>query len=209
MSTQHPEPLDYAMAKPSRPFQAWEPWGITLAAILAVCVGVVVYEWFRGTGRTRAPSQRLLSMSNPKSIGQACLLYSNDFHYQRPPDQAAMVIKEDIGAECFVHYRSNTVVPIPVRNSRDVAAEAAWVRAYSDYEYLGGGLDIRMIPEDLIVAYERHLSPADAADGRVALFGDGHVEWLMKKDFDAQLARTQSRLTAMRMGSMWLRVGRW
>jgi prepilin-type processing-associated H-X9-DG protein len=209
------EPLDYAVTrKRSGP----PVWGIALLALAFGCVGVLLLgneQYFPFLAYVR-PSRvrccgnnRLRSAVNLKSIFQACLLYSNDYHYQMPPDQAAMVLTQDIGPDCFLNLRSDTVIPTSVGNARDIAAEAAWVQACSDYEYLGGGLDIRKIPADLIVAYERHLTPTDATYGRNALFGDGHVDWLTQKEFDAQRARTQSRLTAMRMGSMWLRVGRW
>ena len=209
------EPLDYAVTRKRSGFPEW--W-IVLVALGLGCVGLLLFgneRYFPFLAYVR-PSRvrceipiRVRSAVNLKSIFQTCLLYSNDYHYQMPPDQAAMVLTQDIGPESFLSFRTSNVLPTGVSNARDIAAEAAWVQACSDYEYLGGGLDIRKIPADLIVAYERHLTPTDATYGRNALFGDGHVDWLTQKEFDAQRARTQSRLTAMRMGSMWLRVGRW
>jgi prepilin-type processing-associated H-X9-DG protein len=203
MSTQHPEPLDYAAVKPRGLVR---PWVIGLVTILSLGAAWFVYPGNRDSKFTGC-SNLVNSACRLKSIGQGCQLYSFDNYHQMPPDLAALVLTQDMYPEDFVDRQTNTAIPSGLRESKDLRAQAAWVQAYGDYEYLGGGLDFRMVPADLVVAYERHLSPADAAEGRNTLFGDGHVKWLTKKKFDAQLDWTKSQLTAMRMGSLWLRVG--
>ena len=160
-------PLDYQPPSPKKPLR-FLPVGLAILLALFVLNAVLIPSG----KRSRETSNRVVSASNLRQIGQAILMYSNENHGAYPPDLSTLLVTEDITADVFVSPLSS-----------DTRAEGPTTRAVVDqlskpghctYRYLGCGCNSKTVPDAAIVAYE---PPTDVNPGGNVLFGDGHVEW--------------------------------
>jgi prepilin-type processing-associated H-X9-DG protein len=115
---------------------------------------------------------RVKSASNLRQIGQAILLYTQDFNGQYPDSFGAILLNEDITSSVFVSpSRSETPANGPTTQAvADQLADSTHV----SYVYLGRGFTTKTVKPDDIIAYEL---PAQPNGGANILFGDGHVEF--------------------------------
>ncbi len=117
-------------------------------------------------------SPRVKSMSNLRQIGQAILLYTQDFNGQYPDSFGTILLNEDITSPVFVSpSRSETPASGPTTQA---AADQLADSAHVSYVYLGRGFTTMTVRPDDIIAYEL---PAQPNGGANILFGDGHVEF--------------------------------
>ena len=132
-------------------------------------------------------SYRVKSQSNLRQIGQACLLYTNDYSGQYPDSFETMILTEDIGGEVFISpYTSSTPANGPT--TRDIAAQLS-TGGHLDYVYLGKGLTSQTARPNTIVAYE---AKPDGNGGTNVLFGDGTVLWVPNSFFVALTAKASA-----------------
>ncbi len=145
-------------------------WMGGILAVLAMGAASLFLLPSRNTEPNTDP--RVKSMSNLRQIGQAILLYTQDFKGQYPESFGTILLNEDITSAVFVS---------PTRS--ETAASGATTQAVADqlsdashvsYVYLGRGLTASTVKPEDVVAYE--LPDAPRGGGNV-LFGDGHVEY--------------------------------
>jgi prepilin-type processing-associated H-X9-DG protein len=110
-------------------------------------------------------------MSNLRQIGLACIMYSTENAGKLPDDIGQLVTKENLKANVFVSPGHH--VPAGL----DPKATADWVKDNSDYEYVGGGKDMKQMGPDKILAHEK-MEIAASEHGMNILYGDGHVEFV-------------------------------
>jgi prepilin-type processing-associated H-X9-DG protein len=167
MPADAPDWLDY---RPPTPISRRE-------ILVRVAVGIVaalLLAWILVPhSRSRPLSNRVKCASNMKQIGQAFLFYSNENRNLYPPDLATALATQDLVPEVFVCPMSNSE-RATTRFTFDVTARAA---KNLDYVYTGEGLKNNVRAEEPIL-FER-LFDHDHEGGN-ALFGDGHVEFIMK-----------------------------
>ena len=118
------------------------------------------------------PPPRVKSMSNLRQIGQAILLYSNDYNGQYPDSFRSAFMDVEMGSEVFVSpLRSET----PAQGTtKQAVADQLSDPIHVSYVYLGRGFTTATVKPEDIVAYEL---PAQPNSGANVLFGDGHVEY--------------------------------
>lgn len=160
-------PLTYESRQPRR---RW-PWllplcvGFAFAALFLVC-------WSNMVLSAHDTNPREKSESNLRQIGQAILMYNNDFKGAYPDALPTLVMTEDIGAEAFVSPLSNdTLATGPT--TRAIAANLL-AGGHCSYVYLGRGWNQKSVPANAVVAYEKRAPPTSGAN---VLFGDGRVEY--------------------------------
>lgn len=129
--------------------------------------------------RARETANRVKSASNLRQIGMACMLYANEHDHKYPPDMGTLLKTEDITIDVFLSPRTSTSIPASVK-SGDVDAMTKWVDASGDFKYLGAGLSDSAAPE-VVLAHER--LDRKLADGINVLFADGHVEFILLKEW--------------------------
>ena len=61
--------------------------------------------------KVREAANRMICGSNMRQIGQACFLYANENKGKYPPDQAAMILTQDIVWQVFTCPDTNTTMP--------------------------------------------------------------------------------------------------
>jgi prepilin-type processing-associated H-X9-DG protein len=137
--------------------------------------------------RPRETANRVECASNLRQIGQAIALYAQDHGGQYPPSLAVLLRQGQLSAEAMVCPSSND----ERASAADTAGAADEVSAAEkseaghehclSYVYVGRGLTVATASATAIVAYEPLGNHAGA--GTNVLFGDGHVEWVVKQDW--------------------------
>jgi prepilin-type processing-associated H-X9-DG protein len=169
-----PQPLDYAnpLKVPMRR-NHWVLWLILIVLLLLLLASLLLSTLNPSYSHTAG---RVRSASNLRQIGQAILLYTNDFNGDYPDSFATILMDEDVTSGVFVSPERNETPAIgPTTQSMAVQLIPG---PHLSYVYLGRGLSIKTVTPDTIVAYELVVP-----DGTNVLFGDGHVEF-----FDAKTA---------------------
>ncbi len=163
--------MDYATSYTRR---RWGPW-IIVGGIVSLLVALSLFiPTLNRPGY--GPSPRLKCHSNMMQIGQAILLYSYDNRNEYPPDLATTWATQDLYAAVFICLLGNSSSSrAATQFTSDPAARAA---NNLDYIYVGEVLTNRVTAEEPVL-FER-LSDHDHDGGNV-LFGDGHVEFIDKK----------------------------
>jgi prepilin-type processing-associated H-X9-DG protein len=167
--------LEYARPMPKR-----SRWTQLVVACIALSVFVWTLLWFlsvfqpSGHARTRA---LVKCSSNLKQLGNAMLLYANDFG-GRFPDSIGGLMEEDITPQVYVCPLSNDT---PAALGPTTQATAANIESggHCSYIYLGKGLTNTQTA-DFILAYEPLSNHKNA--GMNVLYGDFHVEFLTLKE---------------------------
>ena len=139
-----------------------------LISLPAVLLGVFLLPRLN---TTRAISPRVKSATNLRQIGEAILLYSNDFQGQFPDSFRTILLNEDVTSDTFVSP-SRDETPAGGATTREVANDLD-SGGHVSYIYLGKGLTTKTALPNTIVAYEMPVP----TDGGNVLFGDGHVEF--------------------------------
>jgi prepilin-type processing-associated H-X9-DG protein len=138
--------------------------------------------------KARESANRVKCGSNLRQIGQGMLLYANDHGGSYPPDLGSLITAEQLSVETLVCPSSEDSVPPDVLNGTP-EQRAAWANQHSSYEYLGTGManDQR---QDQVLAYEKPGNHGSV--GMNLLFGDGHVEWMLMPQAQAEIARSKA-----------------
>jgi prepilin-type processing-associated H-X9-DG protein len=136
--------------------------------------GMLVAILLPSLNRARETANRVKCASNLRSLGQACLLYSNENQGKLPPDLGTLATYMDgmgmLRGHPFVCPSADSDVPESLVGL-PIDQYAAWVVDNSNYVYLGGGKTSNAGPETILM-YEK---PEDHLQGLNMLFGDGHV----------------------------------
>ena len=145
-----------------------------ICALVLATLAISLWK-FVSTGRRGDGSPRLRCASNLVQVGQAILLYANDYHDQMPPDFAVLPSTEDIWTDVFTCPATDDV--------KTSATQPAAIRAdfaaggHCSYVYVDGYATYSTLAPTDVVAFE---PLANHGDGANALFGDGHVEFVNK-----------------------------
>jgi prepilin-type processing-associated H-X9-DG protein len=168
-------PLDYA--KPTKQKRTGRIIGYTLGVSLTLLLLLSILLPSLCAG-AREPANRVKCASNLRQIGQAILLYANDHGGLYPDSFRTLLLTQDITSECFVCPSSNDEKAPGATTAEQ--AENLETRGHLSYVYLGRGLNSSSVNEKTLVAYEPLTNHED--DGSNVLFGDGHVEFLNRKE---------------------------
>jgi prepilin-type processing-associated H-X9-DG protein len=168
-----PQPLNYeTQSKRHSPLAAvcMVLIALSVASALAVKIFAASRSSFRQIG-CQIPS-RVQCQSNLRQVGQAILLYTNDFNGVYPDSLQTILLTEDITPEVFVCLNTNdTKATGPTTQA--IAADMG-NPGHVSYVYLGKGLTTATVQPSTIVVYE---PLSNHGDGMNVLFGDGHVEF--------------------------------
>jgi prepilin-type processing-associated H-X9-DG protein len=145
------------------------------AVVLMLVLGGTVYLLLpTGIVRDGEPATRVRCASHLRQIGQALLLYQQQFG-EYPPSLAEVLATQDIGAEVFICPDSSDT---PTQGNSAAEASVDLMRGgHLSYVYVPGQ-DPKTISPDAVLAYE----PLEHHNGNGAhfLFADGHVELIAK-----------------------------
>ena len=143
--------------------------------------------------RARETANRVKCASNLRQIGQGLLLHSNENRGFYPRSLGELVKTQDMGAEVFFcPSGSNPILP----HSNELDDLITWADETCHYEFLAAELASDEIGPEVIIVIERE--GAHGGDGRNALFGDGHVEFLREQEIAAVLDQSREALGKVR-----------
>jgi len=153
--------------------------GLVLGLVLGILVvpALLISILLPSLNRAREVANRVKCASNMRQIGQAIVLYANDYGGQYPPDLATLLKTEDIRPPVFVCPDSTDT---PASGPGDLDSGG-----HDSYVYLGKGLTMPADPS-VPVLYE---ADSHHIDGANFLFGDGHVEFMSKSQEAGILSR--------------------
>ena len=182
--TTSPKSLTYAGPLPRRRSRRrLLVWAVGVVVIGGMLISVLLPSLCRA----REPANRIKCASNLRQIGQAITAYAQDNGGHYPPSLAVLLAHEDISAGVMVCPSSNDESSAAADTAGAVAdLTAAETNAPAhkhclSYIYTGRGLTIATASETSVVMYE----PLENHEGEGAsvLFGDGHVDWLNKREW--------------------------
>ncbi|MCY2954737.1 MAG: hypothetical protein NTU53_22630 [Planctomycetota bacterium] len=127
--------------------------------------------------RGLALANQVKCASNLRQIGQGIMLYANDRGGKFPPRLEVLITDVDLNPEVFVCPASNDKRATGPTTQAMLAELGK--KGHCSYVYLGAGMTTS-VPPDTVVAYEI-LDHHEKARINV-LFGDGHVEWVVKAE---------------------------
>ncbi len=121
--------------------------------------------------RTKQIAQRVVSATNLKGLGTACIVHANDYDGKFPPTLETLMETADVSGKSLESPRKPQGFDGP------------------SYIYIAGQKDSAH-PQN-ILAYE---NPAFAGDKINVLYVDGHVAAIGPDELDAQLSQTRKRM---------------
>jgi prepilin-type processing-associated H-X9-DG protein len=146
--------------------------GMAIAGLVLGCVGIpltvvalLISILLPSLNRAREIANRVKCAANERSIGQAILLYENDFHGQYPPDLVTLAKTESVPLSVFVCPSSNDTPA----SSPDTLMSGG----HCSYVYLGKGLTSQSDPITVVLCE----NSSDHDKGGNLLYADGHVEF--------------------------------
>ena len=141
--------------------------------------------------RAREPANRVKCANNLRQIGFALLDYANGHGGQFPPTLAALISEPqvDITADCLI-CPSSMDSRVVAATTEQQAHTIEFEPGHLSYIYVGQGLMSNQSTPTTVLAYDNPHNHGDA--GINVLYGDGHVEFLEKKDADRMRAELQS-----------------
>ena len=115
-------------------------------------------------------------LSNMHQIGLAILLYTTDYGGHYPPDLSTLLMNEQLVPENFICPSSGDEAATTATTRE--AADSLRTPGHCSYIYLGKGLmePVRDSQVILVEPPQNH-----AGDGMNVLYGDGHAEWVDRK----------------------------
>jgi prepilin-type processing-associated H-X9-DG protein len=131
--------------------------------------------------RARQDAQRVVSQSNLKSIGVACMIWANDNRDAMPPSLEKLVESGSLIPQQLVSPREDDFDGMIARNERVLAGGAPdWkkIKFETSYVLIDGPVISKRTPGSAI-GYEKLMG----WDGSNVLFADGHVEWMQVDAF--------------------------
>ncbi|MBW8034365.1 MAG: hypothetical protein FVQ79_01505 [Planctomycetes bacterium] len=137
----------------------------------AIAVGVGVAILMPALAKAKKTAQKVVSASNLKGIGTACVVYAFDYNDNFPPDLEALIKEADLSPKTLQSTRKPknfdgpSFIYIPGQSGRNNPAN--------------------------VLAYE---NPAFLKDGTNVLYVDGHVEFVKPERFKKALQETYNRL---------------
>ena len=158
--------------------------GVELALVLG---GTMLLPTF---GKPREPADRIKCASNLRQIGMALQIYANDHNRQFPPSFDEVLMYGDITSEVFVCPSSNDT---HATGPTTQAAIQQWRKpGFLSYVYVPppAGIDSFNITGAHVLAYEP--TSHHGGDGMNVLYGDGHVDWLSRRDAAYVIAELQA-----------------
>jgi prepilin-type processing-associated H-X9-DG protein len=153
--------------------------GLVLGLVLGIMIvpAMLISILLPSLNRARETANRIKCASDMRQIGQAILLYTNQYGPQYPPDLATLMKTESISPAVFVCPDSTDT---PASGPGDLEAGG-----HDSYVYLGKGLTMPADPS-VPILYE---ADSHHVDGANFLFGDGHVEFMPKAQEAGILSR--------------------
>jgi prepilin-type processing-associated H-X9-DG protein len=182
-TTRSSTPLTYAPPAPPRSRFRY----VVRAVGILVVGGMLISVFLPSLCRSRETANRIKCASNLRQIGQAITLYAQEHDGHYPPSLAVLPSVEDLSAEVMTCPSSN--------DEKSTATDAAGIVAdltaaetnapdhkpCLSYAYTGQALTEKTATQTTIVAYEPLVNHGD--DGANVLFGDGHVEFMLKQSW--------------------------
>jgi prepilin-type processing-associated H-X9-DG protein len=138
--------------------------------------------------RARELAKRAVSASNLRSIGMACLLWSNSNKEATPPSLEKLVETGTLIPQQLVSPREDDFGGMIERNERLMAGGTPdWkkIKFETSYVLIAGPAMSRRGPQTALV-YERLIG----WEGSNVLFADGHVEWMKLDQFKRAMRET-------------------
>jgi prepilin-type processing-associated H-X9-DG protein len=152
--------------------------GLSVGACSILLSGCMISILLPSLNRARETANRVKCASNMRQVGQAILLYSNENRGAYPPDIDAILRTQDITAGEFVCPSDSNAPATPAAGG-----------PYS-FVYAGPNLTTRTATADTIVLYEPLTNHNN--DGGNILFGDGHVEFFVARDYQKYIAEVEA-----------------
>ena len=153
--------------------------GILLSALGTVLgmatIVVVLMPMFR---HTRDPSNRGRCASQLRAIGSAMKLYANEVGGRYPDSLGELFVSQDITTTILICPSSSDTPAAAGPTTRATLANI-YAGGHLSYIYLGKGMTDNL-NADAILAYEPLSNHQN--NGMHVLFGDGHVEWLARRE---------------------------
>ncbi len=166
--------------------------GLAIAGLTLGCVGfffsfLSVSILLPSLNRARETANRVKCASHMRQIGQALLLYSNDARGPYPESLPVVLATQDVASDIFCCPSSNET---PATGGTPQAqANNLTVGPHLSYVYVGKGVN-NSAGADTVVLYEP-LTNHDR-DGMNVLFGDGHVEFIVKQRAEKMIAELKA-----------------
>jgi prepilin-type processing-associated H-X9-DG protein len=147
---------------------------------------------------------RLKCASNLRQIGQSLQIYSIEHGGVYPPSFDELVVAGDITSEVFVcPYSSDARAEGPTTQA---LLQDFRTPGHNSYVYVIGSVPERTLSPTHVVAYDAPNNHG-AADGMNVLYGDGHVDWVPKRDAVYLLSELQARFNPPRPAATQPRAG--
>jgi prepilin-type processing-associated H-X9-DG protein len=158
--------------------------GIVLGAVSILVMPCMISILLPSLNRARETANRVKCASNMKQIGNALLLYANAHRGAYPPDLATLLGNSPALMPDVMTCPSSNDTP---------AASAATLNAggHLSFVYVPG--QNVSSPSNAILLYEPLTN--HRSDGTNVLFGDGHVEFLLRKDVEPVIKAYESGQT--------------
>lgn len=186
-----PITLSYMSGGIPRRHARWQ-WFLA-ASPLAVLAALALLPF---TATPRCGSNRVKCQSNMRQIGQAILLYTNDFGGRYPDSLGDLLLTEDITSEAFV---CPSTTDTPARGPTTQAVVAGMSKpGHLSYIYVGKGFDVKTVRPDAVILYE---PISNDGGGMNVLFGDGHIEFISAGNAATILRRLKAGVSPVRWPS--------
>lgn len=159
------------------------------AVAIIVIGGMIISVLLPSLCKSSETANRVKCSANLKQIGLAIELYAQENNGHYPPSLAVLMKHEDLTFECLVCPSTNderlsaTTTDEALADLKAAEQNAPGHKHGLSYVYVGGGMQLKTVPATAVVAFEP-LENHQGQGGSV-LFGDGHVEWIGKRDWPA------------------------
>jgi len=146
--------------------------------------------------RARETANQVKCASNLRQIGMALFMDIDRNQGRYPASLGALIKTQEIGAAVFT-CPSDEDNGYQHLNTPDELSE--WVNENGQFEFLAAGVQSDKLGPDVMIVMER--DGAHGGNGRNALFGDGHVEFLTEDRFQQVLERSTLMIEKAKAGN--------
>ncbi|MGD1278780.1 MAG: hypothetical protein ABR964_16325 [Tepidisphaeraceae bacterium] len=187
-----PPKLDYASPDAARRRKIPILQILIILSAASVLMAYLMSPSFRF--RSRPETQlRVRCAWNLRQIGQGIFRYCNDHQGQFPDLFATELANEEITSDVFVCPSSSDTRANGPTTQATISQLAT--PGHCSYIYLGGGLTLKTVTPQTVVAYEPLAN--HGGQGMNVLFGDFHVDWIAATSVGAILnAATRPQVPA-------------